>query len=302
LLEQTRKNRPLLGAVVDLARNGLAVQVEPEAGGVLTRFRFRDCDILRPSEFSANRLEAACYALSPYANRIRGGAFVFRGRDVLLNGSAGVAHALHGHGWRASWDVADANDRKAILTYCHEPDDWPWAYECSQVVELGDEALRIGLSIRNADRSPMPCGLGFHPRFEASPGARLTARVDGYWEVDRDLLPTERRRDSQLGDWTRGDAIARALEVDNCFWGWDGKASLELPAKKLRIEISASPAARMLHLYLPLNQAERGFCVEPVTHAPDAFNSPEGREATGLSVLEPGETLEMSMELLVSSL
>jgi aldose 1-epimerase len=233
--------------------------------------------------------------MAPYANRIRHGCFEFNGRKVALN-HGGVDHALHGDGWRAPWDVIEAHGSRIVLAYRHEPDDWPWAYVCRQVVELGDQTLRMELSVRNVDRAAMPGGLGFHPRFQSSPEARLTARLKGYWDVDRELLPTVQRRDERLGDWTRGDVVAQECEVDNCFLGWDGHASVDFPTRKARVEIVAAPPARMLHLYLPRDRA-RGFCIEPVTHAPNAFNMSEGGDVTGMAVLAPGETLSSWMEL-----
>jgi aldose 1-epimerase len=295
-LPEQKKKEEQPSAIV-LEHRDLLVRVEPELGGAISRFRRGDWEVLRPSPPATNALEASCFAMAPYANRIRNGAFEFNGRKIALN-HGGADHALHGDGWRTSWDVIEAHDARIVLTYRHEPDDWPWAYVCKQVVELSDWSLRMELSVRNVDRAPMPGGLGFHPRFQFSPGARLAAHLEGYWDVDRELLPTARREDWRLGDWARGDLVAQQCEVDNCFWGWDGRAFIEFPAKRARVEMMAAAPARMLHLYMPSDRA-RGFCVEPVTHAPDAFNMRETGDVTGLAVLAPGETLSSWMELRV---
>ena len=53
-----------------------------------------------------NVLEAASFPLVPYVNRIRGGRFTFRGREVrLAPNMAGDPSPLHGQGWLAPWQV-----------------------------------------------------------------------------------------------------------------------------------------------------------------------------------------------------
>ena len=49
---------------------------------------------------SENVLDAASFPLVPYVNRIRGGRFTFRGREVrLAPNMAGDPSPLHGQGW-----------------------------------------------------------------------------------------------------------------------------------------------------------------------------------------------------------
>ena len=51
----------------------------------------------------------ASFPLVPYVNRIRGGRFTFRGREVrLAPNMAGDPSPLHGQGWLSPWQVERA--------------------------------------------------------------------------------------------------------------------------------------------------------------------------------------------------
>ena len=70
------------------------------------------------------------------------------------------------------------------------------------------------------------------------------------------------------------------VTLDNGFDGWDGRATIRGPSRKLRVELEASPAFRHAVIYVPPDRPY--FCVEPVSHA-------NGR--VGRSRLDAGATL-----------
>ena len=55
------------------------------------------------------------------------------------------------------------------------------------------------------------------------------------------------------------------MTLDNCFDGWDGRATIVWPARRLRLDLEASAPFRHLVIYVPPGQSF--FCVEPVSHA-----------------------------------
>ena len=69
-----------------------------------------------------------CFPLVPYVNRIRGGRFTFREREVRLDPNmAGDPSPLHGQGWLNPWNVESCKRVEVRrLTYHHEPGEWPW--------------------------------------------------------------------------------------------------------------------------------------------------------------------------------
>lgn len=282
--------------MISISSGDYSLDVLPELGGAVGALRFRSVDILRPgSPQATDPLEAAAFPLIPFANRIAHGAFEFDGTAVRLKKTApGQPHALHGQGWRQPWGVQEGQSDRIALSFEHRAGEWPWHYAARQEISLDGEGLEVLLSVENRSERPMPIGLGWHPYFRRSHRLRLRAHVEGVWLTDEECLPTQRIEGAHFGDWSRGGRLPNAL-IDHCHAGWNGTAEIEWPEEMLCLRLSASQPLRWLHLYAP--PAEDFFCIEPVSHMPDALNRPEPREATGNRTLACGETLAARVRL-----
>src|ERR1700743_1048408 len=118
------------GAVLALRHGGAVLDLAPEGGGAVARFCVDGIDVLRraPPD-TRDVLEAACFPLVPFANRIAHGTFTFAGETVRLPRNFGDhPHALHGQGWQSGWEVRGATADTALLRYEHTADAWPWDY------------------------------------------------------------------------------------------------------------------------------------------------------------------------------
>ena len=284
-----------------LSAGPLELVLSPATGGSIARFTWRDGDrsipILRGCEgISEHVLATGSFPLVPYVNRIRGGAFDFRGETVRLPPNmAGDPSPLHGQGWLNAWMVADSSPTHAVLTFDHAAGEWPWSYAARQQFALTETALEIELACRNTSDRPMPCGLGQHPYFHCSGQTRLRTGVDHVWTIDDKVLPVERI--AATGHYDLTDRAVCGLGLDHGFGGWDGRAIMSDPDWPFDI-IMSSPTVRFFQLYSPASG--QIFVVEPVTHANAALNSPEEQWAElGMHVLSPGEkfTLVMRLEL-----
>ena len=239
-------------------------------------------------------LDMGCFPLVPYSNRIRGGRFTFRGREIRQQPNmAGDPSPLHGHGWLAPWTLVEQSDFSAHLLYRHEPDDWPWEYGASQRFELNANGLQIELTCRNLAEAPMPCGLGLHPYFLCSEATELDTQVKDVWTVDEHVLPVERI--PAVGRYDLKQRRICGQGLDNGFSDWSGEAWIRSPDASLAIRMT-SPDARFFQVYSP---SEGGlFVAEPVSHANAALNEPEERWAElGIKILEPGEEAVLNARL-----
>ena len=285
--------------LVQLHAGPLRLELSPSIGGAISSFTWTgngaSTAILRRCNSPLEKvLDAGCFPLVPFVNRIRGGRFDFRGRAVTLAPNmAGDPSPLHGQGWLNPWRVDAASDSRAVLSFGHRAGEWPWDYEASQEVTLDERGLSVELACRNADSAPMPCGLGQHPYFPCGPETRIDTRVTHAWTVDREVLPVER----VVADG-RYDLRERAVcgqDLDNGFDGWNGEARLSDPDWPFELVLS-SLQARFFQLYSP--EAGAIFVAEPVTHANAALNAPEDEwDELGLRVLEPGETMRLDLRI-----
>lgn len=237
-----------------------------------------------------------CFPLVPYSNRIRGGRFSCAGRHVSLPAEPiRDPHFEHGHGWRAAWRIVDRGTRHALLHFRHEADAWPWSYEAMQSIALDAGALVVELAVVNCGHAPMPMGFGLHPFFTRTPRTRLRAAVTGMWETDAEILPTTLAAVPARADLAAGATID-AVDLDNVFTGWDGRAAIERPEDDARLIVTADAPLRFLVVYAPPGQPY--FCAEPVSNTTDAFNlAAAGRPDTGMLVLAPGERVAATIRL-----
>ena len=278
-----------------LASGKLQLVLAPEVGGSIGRFDYLGGEgrvpILRGAEgVPARVLDAASFPLVPYSNRIRGGRFRFRGRELTIAPNmAGDPSPLHGQGWLSAWDAQQLGEGEAELRFRHEGGEWPWAYEARQHFSLSETALTIRLSCRNLSREGMPCGLGQHPYFPCTAETRLDTQVAAAWEIDENVLPVARVPAEGRFDLT--DRLVCAQKLDHGFDGWSGSGRITDPALPFAIELS-SPDASCFQLYSPASGEM--FVAEPVTHTNAALNEPEEEwPRLGLHVLEPGEEMEL---------
>jgi aldose 1-epimerase len=285
--------------VLALADGDLTLELLPDLGAAVATLRYQGRDVLRPTPPGASDpFETAAFALVPYANRIADGRFRVGDRDVAIERNApNQKHPLHGHAWRRPWRVESVAKDSAVLSFEHRADSWPWHYVATQTLTLRADSLDVVLAVENRDSTPMPAGLGWHPYFRKGPGVQLKAHVEGVWLTDEEHLPVRLAHGTRFGHWGRGDEVTRPELVDHCHTGWVGVAEIRLPEERLRLALTASKALHWLHIYSP--PGLDFFCIEPVSHMPNAINRSAPPAITGQKLLAPGERFDVRVTLSV---
>jgi aldose 1-epimerase len=277
--------------MLTLASGESSVVVAPEFGaGVIGWMRGRTPILRRalPQAVAGDPHAMACFPLLPYGNRIGGGRFRWGGQEFVLAPNFGDhPHTIHGVGWQRPWVVEAAGDRSVTMTLEHRPDaSWPFAFRALVEYALSDAGLTVRVELTNRHGGSAPAGIGVHPYFPKSNDPSLQFNAEGAWENGSDSLPA--RHGPPPVDWVHGEARAvSASRLDNCFTGWDGSAEIQAGPASLRIK--ASEVFGLLQVFTP-SWADF-FCVEPVSHAPDAVNRLDMPAGQGMHVLEPSGVL-----------
>jgi aldose 1-epimerase len=281
-----------------LRAGALEMQISPGVGGSIARFERVEGaareSILRGSARPGSALEAGCFPLVPYANRIRDGRFTFRGEEVrIAPNMAGDPSPLHGFGWLVPWSIEQAGPDHATLSHVYEPGEWPWRYRAEQHFSLDIAGATISLTCRNLADTPMPCGLGFHPYWPCDPATRIETQVARVWTIDEQVLPTG--VEPAVGRYALDGNPLCGRDLDHGYDGWSGTMLLHYPGRGFDTRM-ASPTARFFQLYSPV---DGGFvAAEPVGHRNAALNEPEAQwPEAGLQVLAPGEGAKLDMRI-----
>ena len=242
----------------------------------------------------------ASFILAPFSNFIPGGRFEFAGQSLQL-GCNLADSAIHGDAYRHPWQVTAARPDRLVcrLDSTRIPDfNFPFSLALEATYTLAGLTLESALALTNTGPRPMPAGLGFHPFFNRIlPGpeaaaATLQFQARGVYPPlpSGPMQPVPPHQDFST------PVVAAGRDLNHCFGGWDGRARIHYPAAGLALDLECSSLFGHLVVFIP--PGEDYFCVEPVSHANNAFNlAAHGQPDTGLRILAPGETLSGSFKI-----
>lgn len=286
--------------ILSLRHGPLELGLCPGVGGAITHFRARGRDIMRPASRhvaeDGDVRRASAFPLIPFSGRIADGRFCFEDQAYRLEPNfLPEPHAIHGQGWQLPWSVAHAAEAYAELELEHRVPGTPFDYRARERFTLEDDALVVAIALTNTGDGRMPAGIGLHPYFVRTPGVTLQTGLDHVWLVDERNIPRERVALPETWDFSASLRVAE-LEMDNCFGGWDGKATLLWPEIGIKLSLEADAVFGHLVIYVP--PGADFFCVEPASNASNGFNlMAQGVEETGVHVLKPGQQLAGQIRL-----
>lgn len=273
-----------------------------EVGGGLRTYRAGERDVVDGYDEWEMCTAGRGQPLIPWPNRLRDGSYEFDGERHQLALSEPPTHnAIHGLTRWSNWTVAERERDYARMEHVlHPQTGYPFALALAIEYALGDSGLTVRTSATNVGARACPYGTGAHPYLAAgdelvdacmlqAPGAQRL-RTD-----DRSLPTGTEPVDDTEYDFRSPRQIG-ATQLDT------GYATLVRDADGLaRVRLSRPDGVQVTlwqdrhYEYLMLFTGEtvpepqrrrRGLAVEPMTCAPNAFQSGDG-----LRVLAPGETL-----------
>jgi aldose 1-epimerase len=230
--------------------------------------------------------------LLPWPNRIRDARYVFEGaeqRVAITEPERGSA--LHGLVLWANWrPLRHASDDVSLGYMLHPQPGYPFTLELEVSYRLTASGLEVTLRATNRGTATAPFGAGFHPYLSLAgtrfADARLELPARSRVPVDERLLPTGApvAIEGTEYDFRRLRPVG-PLALDTCFGdlerGPDGlaRATLVAGTEERAVTVWMDEHFRFIHVYA----SSAGVAVEPMTCAPDAFNSGDG-----LLALVPG--------------
>jgi aldose 1-epimerase len=241
--------------------------------------------------------------LIPWPNRLAHGTYRWDGQTLrapLDEPDAG--NAIHGLArWRNWTCTARSASACRMELRLHPQPAYPFTLHLALGYQLGDDGLTVGMEATNAGDVPAPFGAGFHPYLSpgAGPvdGATATVPADVWLPVDGRGIPSgERRPVSEVPGLGPARPIGAAV-LDHCFTDLRrdgaGRATVTLARTDGTAALWMDEAFSFCMVFtgdtLTPARRRRGLAVEPMTCAPDAFNSGDG-----LVVLTPDSTVRGS--------
>jgi aldose 1-epimerase len=273
-----------------------------EVGGGIRTYEVGDRSVLHPYDLDAMCDGAHGAPLIPWPNRLADGRYEFEGQELQVDLTEPTKkNAIHGFlRWRP-WSAEElGSDQVVMRTRLYPMTGYPFMLDVAVDYHLTGNGLLVQTTATNIGDAACPYGCGQHPYLSPGEGriddchvtVTASTRID---TDDERQLPTGRepvegttydfRQSTRLGDRQVDYAFTDLLrDSDGLAWthlqGTDGAtASLWADESYEFLEIFTADT-------LADERSRRGLGVEPMTCAPNAFNSGEG-----LVVLQPGEAL-----------
>jgi aldose 1-epimerase len=241
--------------------------------------------------------------LLPWPNRIADATYGFAGQELRLPvNERRTGSAIHGLVRDRPWRHVDSSATAVTLALDLPPQEgYPFILGLTATYSLSDAGLRVEVMALNAGERPCPYGAGAHPYIRLATGdliddALLRIPAEATLETDDRGIPigVERpvegtsfdfRNARPVGPLTLDTAFTRLEPDDDGFT----RITLAAPDGGGGAVLWMDPTHSYVMIYsgdtLPeIARRRRGLAIEPMTCAPDAFNS-----GAGLLVLQPGE-------------
>jgi aldose 1-epimerase len=242
--------------------------------------------------------------LLPWPNRVAAGHYVFGGRELQLTvNESRTGCAIHGLTRSLPWALVDAAGDATTLALDLRPSaGYPFALSLSVTYTLTSGGLTVQTTARNTGDEPCPYGAGAHPyvRVDAAQpidDAMLRIPANATLEADARGIPTGVVCAVEGTDFDfRTPRRVGASVLDTAFTSLsaesDGITRISLAApdgnRAVTVWMDATHPYAMIYSGDTLADVPRrrhGLAIEPMTCAPDAFNS-----GLGLITLQPGDS------------
>ncbi|WJH32219.1 aldose 1-epimerase [Paenibacillus sp. CC-CFT747] len=245
-------------------------------------------------------------------NRVRNGAFHFRGRDYQLEINTPEGHHIHGFLRNHPWKVTDSGQQgqvsfiKSTFAFAEHPDilkQFPHAVIIEMTYVLEGPTLAQKVKIINHSNAPVPAAFGLHTWFRLDDEPEkwtLELPVTAIWELDKENMPTGKLL--SLGEY---EALAstgmnlKGLNLDTVFQIGDKgrEAVLRKEGYELRYQISDLYKHWVIYTR---GEAKDIICLEPYTWVTNAPNLDLDPSVTGIIGVEPGKAIDLEVTLVVN--
>jgi aldose 1-epimerase len=248
--------------------------------------------------------------LFPFAGRIRGGKYRYRGRDYQLEANDNQGNAIHGFVYTRPWRVVSQSENGITGEFQASVDDpailqfWPADFRIRAAYTVEGTRLLANYEFTNTGDGLLPWWFGTHPYFRLSLGAGRPEEAMIYFSVGRQwelkhLIPTGNLIDvPQAAEYANGARVG-GREFDNVFdlgnaaKPWSGSVT-DVTAKRTTVTRFGKPFRECVVFIPPHREA---ICLEPYTAVPNAFELSDRGIDAGLAELQPGQSTAVTVEI-----
>jgi galactose mutarotase-like enzyme len=263
---------------------GSHLEVVPERGGIITRWRLQGQEILYlDTERFTNpelSIRGGVPILFPICGNMPDNTYTYNGKQYTLK--------QHGFGRDLPWEVTNqVTEGKVSLSVVLKSNEvtravYPFDFQVTFTYTLQGHSLIIDQVYQNLSGVQMPFSAGFHPYFQCGDKSRLEFEIPSGQYLDQ--------KTKEMHPFNGTFDFARD-EIDFAFGHLRSQsATVTDHSRKLKLTLDYDDIYAMLVFWTL--KGKDFYCLEPWTAGRNSLNTGEN-----LSVLEPGASKTTSVKL-----
>ncbi|QLE57331.1 aldose epimerase [Nostoc sp. TCL26-01] len=263
---------------------GSQVEVVPERGGIITRWRVKGEEILYldTERFTHPELSVrgGVPILFPICGNLPDNSYTLNGQQYTLK--------QHGFARELPWEVLDQVTKdKAALTLVLKSNEqtkavYPFDFQVVFTYELQGDTLEIRQQYENLSSTQMPFSFGFHPYFQVGDKNQLELEIPSQEYLDqqtKEIHPFNGKFDFNRDeiDFAFGQITSQSASVTD-------------HSRKLKLTLDSDNVFSVLVFWTL--KGKDFYCLEPWSALRNSLNTGER-----LTLLEPGDSYTASVRL-----
>jgi galactose mutarotase-like enzyme len=263
---------------------GSQLEVVPERGGIITRWRIQGQEILYlDAERFANpelSIRGGVPILFPICGNLPDNTYTYNGKQYSLK--------QHGFARDLPWEVTNqVTDGKASLSVVLKSNEvtravYPFDFQLTFTYTLQGNSLVIDQDYQNLSAEPLPFSAGFHPYFQCGDKSQLEFAIPSGQYQDQ--------KSKEIHPFN-GNFDFNREEIDFAFGHLRSQsAAVTDHSRKLKLTLDYEQIYAMLVFWTL--KGKDFYCLEPWTAPRNSLNTGEH-----LTVLEPGASKTASVRL-----
>ena len=292
---------PLLHHIHVLSDN-VSCKICPNLGASIQELSFNNIDVIDGIDFTEDGIETYKEAyqsalLFPFVGRIPHGKYTYKNNSYTLEiNEENRSNALHGLIFNKLFtlDICDtsSSEVKVHLSYISDGmlKGFPFKFNFQITYLISHKGLKVDFNITNQDILSFPFGCGWHPYFKGDDlnSCSLSFSSKEKLLCNNELIPIGIIPNKELSTF-----IINNKSFDDTFILLKNETNFRTNNYQLHMAFNENQKS-FLQIYTPLQR--KSIAIEPLTCAPNAFNTGEG-----LLELKPNENYSWNIDLKVTT-